>query len=251
VTTPLSEQAREDLLQALERKIPSVADLAVLQESVMLALALLLRRPEDADLRAQLEGQIRAILAEIPSGQPVERIQNDLHFAARRCLKVLHAASEHRLPRHDLEGASAFRREAHHPPPPRPTPRRDRLWAALGAAAVVAAALILWQAAHLESASDPLPAAKLAEEIILTAGGAGPPTHVFGGALKLDTTSGQPVAVAEGVPPRACVAVGWELVRKGVLTINGVTPPRVSAAKITELCNSEDGDATIIWTPKR
>ena len=39
------------------------------------------------------------------------------------------------------------------------------------------------------------------------------------------------------------------LYRLGAITINGVMPQRVSAAKLVELCN--DGEtATIVWLPK-
>ena len=53
----------------------------------------------------------------------------------------------------------------------------------------------------------------------------------------------------EGVRPNECVSAGWDLVSKGVLTVNGVTPARVSAAKLNELCHNED-TATLAWVPK-
>ena len=56
--------------------------------------------------------------------------------------------------------------------------------------------------------------------------------------------------VADHVPPSACVSVGWKLVRKGLLSINGTMPTRVSAAKLADLCNQEDGAAVLTWIPK-
>ncbi|MBI3444158.1 MAG: hypothetical protein HY055_02030, partial [Magnetospirillum sp.] len=44
---------------------------------------------------------------------------------------------------------------------------------------------------------------------------------------------------------------GMKLVKKGLLSVNGVTPTRVSSAIITELCNKESGNATLMWAPKR
>lgn len=51
------------------------------------------------------------------------------------------------------------------------------------------------------------------------------------------------------IPPKVCVLAGWDLYRLGVISINGVTPQRVSAAKLVDLCN--DGEtATLVWSPK-
>jgi hypothetical protein len=76
-----------------------------------------------------------------------------------------------------------------------------------------------------------------------------PAANVFGGALRVTVNGGRSVVTVEGIPPSECVSSGWDLVRKGVLTVNGMTPPRVSAAKLNELCHGEPV-ATLIWTPK-
>jgi hypothetical protein len=61
-------------------------------------------------------------------------------------------------------------------------------------------------------------------------------------------SAGDPVTM-HGIPPKVCVLAAWDLYRLGTIAINGVTPQRVSAAKLVELCN--DGEtATIVWTPK-
>ena len=41
----------------------------------------------------------------------------------------------------------------------------------------------------------------------------------------------------------------WELYRTGTISVNGVTPQRVSAAVLVDLCNQGE-TATIIWYPK-
>ncbi|MDO8606353.1 MAG: hypothetical protein Q7R40_07460 [Phaeospirillum sp.] len=74
--------------------------------------------------------------------------------------------------------------------------------------------------------------------------------NVFGGAMMVEHKGSQVAVTASNVPPNICVSVGWKLVRKGILTINGTTPLRVSAAKLSELCNQEEGNATLTWSPK-
>lgn len=51
------------------------------------------------------------------------------------------------------------------------------------------------------------------------------------------------------IPPKVCVLASWDLYRLGTVTVNGVTPQRVSAARLVDLCN-EATPATIIWMPK-
>ena len=55
------------------------------------------------------------------------------------------------------------------------------------------------------------------------------------------------IAVSK-VPPKICVLASWDLYRLGGIAVNNVTPARVSAAKLVELCNLE-ATATIIWFP--
>jgi hypothetical protein len=51
------------------------------------------------------------------------------------------------------------------------------------------------------------------------------------------------------VPPKVCVSAAWQLYRTGAIAVNGVTPTRVSAAKLVELCN-ENEVAAITWVVK-
>lgn len=86
-------------------------------------------------------------------------------------------------------------------------------------------------------------------EAIAKAGGGTSP-HVFGGTIRTERNGSMLALVADHVPPTACVSVGWKLVRKGLLSINGTMPTRVSAAKLADLCNQEDGAAVLTWIPK-
>ncbi|EME68541.1 hypothetical protein H261_17858 [Paramagnetospirillum caucaseum] len=80
--------------------------------------------------------------------------------------------------------------------------------------------------------------------------GGGPVPHVFGGTIRTERNGSMLALVADKVPPTACVSVGWKLVRKGLLSINGTMPLRVSAAKLADLCSQEDGGAVLTWIPK-
>lgn len=60
---------------------------------------------------------------------------------------------------------------------------------------------------------------------------------------------GRPYVVMGKVPPKVCVMAGWELYRTGLITVNGVTPQRISAAILVDLCNQGE-TATLQWTPK-
>ena len=51
------------------------------------------------------------------------------------------------------------------------------------------------------------------------------------------------------VSPKVCVLASWELSRSGVISVNGLTPPRISAAILVDLCNQEEM-ATLTWVPK-
>lgn len=73
-----------------------------------------------------------------------------------------------------------------------------------------------------------------------------PPFHALGGALRTLYGQGRINVVAEDVPSGPCVKAGWRLAKSGTVIVNGVLPTRLSAAKLTELC---DGGATLTWVP--
>jgi len=82
------------------------------------------------------------------------------------------------------------------------------------------------------------------------AGGDTVERNLFGGAMVVERKGNQVTITASSIPPNVCVAAGWALVRKGVLTINGTTPLRVSGARLSELCNQDSTSATLAWAPK-
>lgn len=70
--------------------------------------------------------------------------------------------------------------------------------------------------------------------------------HVYGGVLSVDDGT----VTATDVPPQACVSAGARLVKKGIITVNGVTPVRVSSAILTELCYPGE-KATLRFMPRQ
>ncbi|MGE5504491.1 MAG: hypothetical protein ACM31L_08725 [Actinomycetota bacterium] len=244
---------KEALLQALLLKIPTVADAQHLNECASLGLAMLLRRDTDKPLRDELAHEIATVIAEIPTGQPPERIRGEMRMAANRCIKILQAAKERRLPRsvtHPGQNWAQAGGAHHHHAAHRRRPSRKPWYIGAGVAGGLVLAWVVWHGLGQEGEADLSPGEQLASQMDDVAHGMGPPTHVFGGALRVEYVDGHPVVIAEDVPPRMCVAAGWELVGEGLLTINGVTAPRLSAAKISELCNAVEGKATIMWMPK-
>ncbi|WP_245651097.1 hypothetical protein [Paramagnetospirillum marisnigri] len=235
-------------------------DVAKLEEISLLALALMLRRPADSELLDELIRQIKAAVAEVKPSHSPESIREEMRGAARACVKALQAAKEKRLPRHLQEAAHPP--AASHPSPKpktkpihRPDPeeasnnRVARIVAAVAGVLVLAGGIGWWigQDAQVTDSGD---TEKFVEQIVKAVEGNAPPNHMFGGELKVISMGGMPVVTAAGVPPRICAASGMRLVRKGLLSVNGVTPTRVSSAIITELCNKEEGDASIMWAPK-
>ncbi|CCG41946.1 hypothetical protein [Magnetospirillum molischianum] len=248
---PASAEEQEALLQAIIQKIPSVEDPDRLREVTLAALALLLRRPTDRDLRAELTRRIDTIIAGLSRITPQSR-HAEMRDAARHCLHVLRTARERRLSRAAEAALAAKRASARSMAATNSHHRAQAGYAvAIAGGITVMVGGLLWIMA-LRPAAPPIAAepARLVEQILAAAQGEVPPTHIFGGALRRTTRGDLPVVVAEAVPPRSCAAAGWALVRKGVLTINGVTPSRPSAARITDLCSRSDGDATIQWMPK-
>ena len=120
--------------------------------------------------------------------------------------------------------------------------------AGLGAVAVGGvAAIAVWSNLQEELP----PSSHLVNEMRLAARGGGPLNHIFGGALKVSETVSAFTITAEAVPQKACVGAAWDLVHSGRVAVNGVTPKRVSAAVLAELCASHGENATIIWIPNK
>lgn len=113
--------------------------------------------------------------------------------------------------------------------------------------ALMAAGAGLWWLLGGPPAVDP--GAQLQAQMEAAAQGVVAPTHAFGGPLTVTQANGRTNVVAEGVPSRACVQVGWRLAKEGTIVVNGTLPQRLSAARLSDLC-SGDG-ATLLWIPEQ
>lgn len=246
---PASTEDQEALFQALIHKISQTQDPARLRDATLAALGLMLRRPSDQALRTELSDKVDAILAPLAEATPQE-----IHLAARRCLTVLRIARDRRQPRvqNPIAVRARFRRRRSTSPSSSHAAATRALTIAGGGTILVG--LLLWMgglAVHPAPAPEMADAQRLAEQIIGAAQTLPPPQHLFGGPLRRTSQEGQAiVVVAEMVPPHACAVAGWALLRKGTLTINGVTPSRISAARVTELCNQNAALASLRWVPK-
>ncbi|MGE5476904.1 MAG: hypothetical protein ACM3Q1_09635 [Bacteroidales bacterium] len=118
-------------------------------------------------------------------------------------------------------------------------------WATATVVALAALGAALWF--WLGGAPTADPGSQLLTQMEAAARGEITPTHAFGGALSVSQANGRINVIAEGVPSRACVQVGWRLARTGTIIVNGTLPTRLSAARLSDLCSGDD--ATLMWVP--
>ena len=153
---------------------------------------------------------------------------------------------EHRAAPHAHHASGGAKSHAHHAPHPK-AEKKPAGWAWLVALALMAGGGFL----GVQLAGNGLPhvtGAELSHVIELASKGVPPAPRKDGIAIRTLSSSGVTVVTAENVPPKICVSAGWDLVKDGTLTVNGITPMRVSAAKLSELCYS-GSSATITWMP--
>jgi hypothetical protein len=297
---PTEAERQEALLQALMRSLRTLTDADTLRENTRIGLRLLLRRQADQPLMQEMLDQLEVTLAEAPAAD------GDWRLVADRCLGVLHAAEERRLPRAVQEQQAAIAQAATlvhaaallpsapaagpatphvNTPPPLGSPshagtsrigphhapnraarvaqlrgrRRQAILWKTGLAVLIGAAILGTAAAMIFSsgggdATDDEPGARppvsLAGRMATAARGETPEALPFKGSLSVESRNGQTMVTVDGVPARDCAISAWELVRTGVVTVNGVTPPRVSAALLSELCHQRANGATINWIPR-
>lgn len=151
---------------------------------------------------------------------------------------------------HRPHGSHLPHRNGHHPHGVRHPKKRHGylLWLA-ALAALVMTGLVAWALA--QGAAKDEAVVQLVDQMKLAADGKlGPTHHVLGGRLYAKRDGDQVTVVAGGLPQKDCVQAGWALVKRGMITINGVTPQRVSAAVLAELCAKREDDSKLEWTPK-
>ena len=264
----LSAEEQEALFQVIIRKIPSVKDSDRQKELVLQALALMLRRPDDRDLKAELNACVEDLFAGAHFIPPSTVRQAADRRRAVDCIEILRAAKEHRLPRDIIYPEDTRGRhlapEVHHHPHPHPHPHhhpashaaehkgKTRLTVfivgLLVAVAVIGAAVLRGLLSEHHSVFDD--AKEFTAAMASTAATGADSQTTFGVTVKFKRTDGHVSIIADGVPPGVCAAAGWDLVHKGTLTVNGVTPHRVSSALLTDLCHESEAPVALIWEPK-
>ena len=258
VEKPSTAEEQEALFQAIILKMPGVAKPAKLEQLTLLALDLMLRRPFDQTLRGALRRRVQEVMAEVKPDHTAEVQRNEMRSAARACIEILRAAKEQRLPRSVTDNWTQNKDGKFHPAHHHATEEEQKEGRGLRIAVGVLVGLTLiiggyiwWSRSQEPVESTSSETDRFVAQMIESAQGNAPPSHLFGGPIRVTSMNGVPVVIAEHVPPRICSASGMKLVKKGLLSVNGVTPTRVSSAIITELCNKEGGgDATLMWAPK-
>lgn len=253
---PATAEEQEELFQTLILKLPGVKTPEHLEQVTLLAVDLMLRRPFDHDLRNGLQRRVREIVTGINPDHPPDVMHNEMRAAARECIAVLKAAKEQRLPRIVTDNWAQSKDGKFHA---HLHPTEDggrRLALILGGALVLltltVGGYIFWKSTRPPVESTAGETDRFIVQMVEAAQGKAVPYHIFGGLLRVTAMNGVPVVIAEGVPPRICSASGMKLVKKGLLSVNGVTPTRISSAIVTELCNKEGGgNAVLMWAPKQ
>jgi len=250
----LSREQEEELFQSLLRKLPAAQDRHHLEEATIAALQQLLHRPADREVLDTLRRRAAEITHSLPEHSAGEKAKADLAHAAWRCVELLQQA---RRPRPARDGGGPAQRgpgversqRTGHPHKFAKAPsHRARNWAlGLGLLAILAGGGAWLHGAGGGAAQSP---AQLAAQMEDAAAGNVVPVHAFGGPLRVEREGSAITVVAERVPPQACVSTGWSLIHKGVISVNGVTPQRVTAAKLSDLCHDLDEGATLAWQPK-
>ncbi len=249
-----SPQEQEALFEVIVRKIPSIKEPSRLKELVKQAVSLMLRRPEDQSLRSKLTQCVNEMFTGVASAPPSAVKQAQGKRTARDCIEVLQAAKEHRLPRDIVYpyGASSgheVKKGVKHPVSAEPKATASILIAASVFAAILVGS-VAWQSNRANHDSIFVDAKTFTGQMIASANSSEVVESPFGGHIKQQTVDGKQKVLADKVPNRICAASGWTLVHHGILTVNGVTPKRVSSAIITDLCYSAKGEVSIAWEPK-
>jgi hypothetical protein len=265
-------EQEQALFRVLWQRVQNAADKPHLLDRSQTALRLILNRPEDQIILADKASRIAAIVEALPDDVTSAKGKTALAMAADACCQILDRAEQYRLAGTPAVQGLAQETAKHHVMPadtiaaldhhggPWPHQRQSRSAAKKFPAGTItmllALAMVLalgWAIAVKDrpddkSRSEP-PVRPLVTQMQGAAHGSIPPTNLFGGELRVATENGRTFVTVTGIPAGECVLAGWDLVHRGILTINGVTPNRVSAALLNELCHQED-PATLKWTPK-
>jgi len=259
---PVFTKEQEELLQGIIGKIPTISDPDRLQEHVLLALELTLRRNDDHSMRETLIKCVRDRIAAVKA-RPGDASQA-LRRAADECLEVLQAARMQRLPRDvAIAQAVAAERPQEEIVPVADVPPSATKWGVIASGAFVVLVALsaivalatheLWRNSPLVQPPKVLTASQVAGEIVEAVQALHESRPFSSSQVNMHLLRGgddRAVVVVEGVPRRICSSVGAILARKGTLTINGTSAAFQYRSAIVVACRQRPGDADITWSPK-
>lgn len=102
--------------EQVAKQVAALDDPVELMEQAYVALTQLLRRAEDSQLLDQLSIMLGEVIGDLPFEAPEQDLRRHTRFAAGRCVELLEAARDRRLPRIEAP------RPPHHEPAPGPKP---------------------------------------------------------------------------------------------------------------------------------
>lgn len=255
------------LFQSLLGRVRTATGKGRLLERSETALRLILNRDSDRDHLNELMKRLHRAVETLPD-DPAQPPPEALATAVASCLEILDQAEHRRLA--TLGPADPHAHHAHHPAPGesvadlermvharhRPAPKVKQRASSAGTIGMVVgllAILGIGLAIHLNGGTESKAPQEASRPLVVQIEGALhgsiPGTNLFGGSLRVTSEGGRYFVTVTGIPAGECVLAGWDLVRKGVVTVNGTTPARVSVAKLNDLCHEEDL-ATMRWSPK-
>lgn len=244
---------QEAIFQSLLRKLPEVADVPLLRETVVIALKMLLRHTRNQHLVDDLKSQTSGI---IDRAEAISRQSSDpsaVQEAAKNCAQILRVAHSQPPPRvvaqaaQSVESYERLARVAVHPVQKEKPVSRRGLYISLASIVglAVAGAYIPWPTTQKEPQIHPL-VAQFDEALR----GVSFPTNIYGGTLEVVSRQGKKAVVASDVPPAECVSAGWQLSHRGLVIVNDQPLGRPSAVIFSQYCHDTEAPVTMEWRPK-
>jgi hypothetical protein len=236
-------QNEGDMMQAIMGKISAIDDPEHMQELVLLAIDMMLKRAEDKPLRNLLIWRAHIAISNLLNEGTLTVDVDRRQQAVENCTELLQAAREQRQPRRTIEHESRIAEIKSRGKPTMSWP----LFIAIILSLLVLIAALFGLASPAAYSQTPSALAAQIEAAPATVALRPNPdgTHFYLAHSPDDRT----VVVAQEVPRRMCGATGLLLARNGLVTINGSALPHATKLAAAALCYGHSGNATLTWTP--